>query len=230
MKTVGIIGGMGTLATIDLFNKIVLETNAKSDDEHLRILIDNNAQIPDRTNFILGNGENPTNELIKSAKNLEKIGADFLAIPCNTAHYFYDFINDSVDIEVINMIEETAKFIKESKVKKVVLLATTGTIKAKVYNNIFERYNIEIVTPNDLNQNIIMNFIYDIKKGKSDINKDEVIKVFDYFKKQNLYNIILGCTELPVGVKILDIEENFIDPTKILSKACVKKAKEEAVF
>ena len=88
MKTVGIIGGMGTLATIDLFNKIVLETNAKSDDEHLHILIDNNAQIPDRTNFILGNGENPTNELIKSAKNLEKIGADFLAIPCNTAHYF----------------------------------------------------------------------------------------------------------------------------------------------
>lgn len=230
MKTVGIIGGMGTLATIDLFNKIVLETNAKSDDEHLHILIDNNAQIPDRTNFILGNGENPTNELIKSAKNLEKIGADFLAIPCNTAHYFYDFINDSADIEVINMIEETAKFIKESKVKKVVLLATTGTIKAKVYNNIFERYNIEIVTPNDLNQNIIMNFIYDIKKGKSDINKDEVIKVFDYFKKQNLYNIILGCTELPVGVKILDIEENFIDPTKILAKACVKKAKEEAVF
>ena len=142
MKTVGIIGGMGTLATIDLFNKIALETNAKSDDEHLHILIDNNAQIPDRSNFILKNGENPTNELIKSAKNLEQIGADFLAIPCNTAHYFYDFINDNVDIEVINMIEETAKIIKESKVSKVVLLATTGTIKAKVYDNIFKSYNI----------------------------------------------------------------------------------------
>ena len=227
MKTVGIIGGMGTLATIDLFNKIVLETNAKSDDEHLHILIDNNAQIPDRTNFILGNGENPTNELIKSAKNLEKIGADFLAIPCNTAHYFYDFINDSVDIEVINMIEETAKIIKESKVSKVVLLATTGTIKAKVYDNIFKSYNIEIVKPNDFKQNIIMNFIYNIKKGKSDINKEEIIKTFNYFKEENLYNIILGCTELPIGVKMLGIEENFIDPTKILAKACVKKAKEE---
>ncbi len=228
MKTVGIIGGMGTVATIDLFNKIVLETNAKSDKEHLHILIDNNAQIPDRTSFILGDGEDPTYELVKSAKNLEKIGADFLAIPCNTAHYFYDVIKENVNIEIINMIEETSKFIKSKNINKVGLLATSGTIKAKVYDNIFENYDIEIVKPNCYEQSIIMDFIYGIKQSEKSFNKEGVIEVINNLKEKNATNVILGCTELPVGMSMLGIEGNFIDPTNILAKACVKKAKQES--
>lgn len=227
MKTVGIIGGMGTVATIDLFNKIVLETNAKSDKEHIHILIDNNTQIPDRTSFILGKGEDPTNEILKSAKNLEKIGADFLAIPCNTAHYFYETIKLNIEIDVINMIEETAKSIKLKQINKVGLLATIGTIKASIYESIFSKYDIEIIKPNYYGQRVIMEFIYGIKEGKNNFDKKDIINVFDYFKENNVSNIILGCTELPVGVKMLDIEGEFIDPTKILAKACVKKAKEE---
>lgn len=227
MKTVGIIGGMGTVATIDLFNKIVIETNAKSDKEHIHILIDNNTQIPDRTSFILGKGEDPTNEIVKSAKNLEKIGADFLAIPCNTAHYFYETIKLNVEIDVINMIEETAKSIKLKQINKVGLLATTGTIKASIYESVFSKYDIEIIKPNYYGQRVIMEFIYGIKEGKVNFDKEAIVNVFDYFKVNNVYNIILGCTELPVGVKMLGIEGEFIDPTSILAKACVKKAKEE---
>lgn len=228
MKTVGIIGGMGTIATIDLFNKIVLETNAKSDKEHLHILIDNNAQIPDRTSFILGDGEDPTYELVKSAKNLEKIGADFLAIPCNTAHYFYDVIKENVNIEIINMIEETSKFIKCNNINRVGLLATSGTIKAKVYDNILKNYSIEIVKLNCYEQSVIMDFIYGIKQNEKSFNNEGVRKVINNFKEKNVNNIILGCTELPIGMSMLGIEENFIDPTNILAKACVKKAKQES--
>ncbi|MEG1285963.1 MAG: amino acid racemase [Romboutsia sp.] len=225
MKTVGIIGGMGTLATIDLFNKIAIETNAKSDSEHLHILIDNNAQIPDRTKFILGDGENPTYELEKSAMNLEKIGADFLAIPCNTAHYFYNNIDRAVGIEVVNMIEETAKNIKKDNINKVGLLATSGTIKSGIYDRIFKDYDIEIVKLSDNEQSIIMDFIYSIKEGRSDFERDKIVKIFDNFNDLDVSKVILGCTELPVGIDMLDINGDFIDPTNILARVCVEKAK-----
>ena len=88
MKMVGIIGGMGPLATVDLFGKIVNLTDAKCDNDHIHILIDNNTYIPDRTSYILGDGENPIDELVKSAKRLKNMGADFLIMPCNTSHYY----------------------------------------------------------------------------------------------------------------------------------------------
>ncbi|HSQ89794.1 aspartate/glutamate racemase family protein [Romboutsia sp.] len=224
MKTVGIIGGMGPLATIDLFNKIVTMTNAKCDNDHIHILIDNNTKIPDRTSFILGNGENPTYELEKSAKHLEEIGADFLVIPCNTAHYFYNNIKNGVNIEVINMIEETAKSIASSGIKKVGLLSTTGTIKAKVYDSIFEKYDIELIKPNEYGQSVIMDLIYGIKEGREVSDKKNMMDILNYLKEQGAFYIILGCTELPIAVKMLEIEGNFIDPTSILARVAVSKA------
>ena len=132
MKTVGIIGGMGPLATVDLFGKIVNLTDAKCDNDHIHILIDNNTYIPDRTSYILGDGENPIDELVKSAKRLKNMGADFLIMPCNTAHYFYNDIINNVSIPFINMIEETANYINNKNIKKVGLLSTTGTINVKI--------------------------------------------------------------------------------------------------
>jgi aspartate racemase len=110
-KILGIIGGMGPLATVNLFNKIVINTDAQNDQEHIHMLVDNNINIPDRTAFLLGTGEDPTEELIKSAVRLEKAGADFLIMPCNTAHHFYEVIKEKINIDFLNMIEETVKFI-----------------------------------------------------------------------------------------------------------------------
>src|SRR5699024_10166329 len=112
MKTLGILGGMGPLATVKLFEKIVSLTHANKDQEHIHTIIDSNINIPHRSRYILGNGDDPLNELIKSAKRLENAGADFLVMPCNTAHYFYDKIVAVMNIPFLNMIEETAKYIK----------------------------------------------------------------------------------------------------------------------
>ncbi|MEG0857503.1 MAG: amino acid racemase [Terrisporobacter sp.] len=224
MKVVGIIGGMGPLATVDLFGKIVNLTNAKCDNNHIHILIDNNTSIPDRTSYILGNGENPIDELVKSAKRLKDMGADFLVMPCNTAHYFYDDIVKSVSTPFISMIEETANYIKNQKIKKVGLLSTTGTINAKVYDNIFNSYNIEVIKPSDENQNIIMDLIYGIKKGTKEFDIDKIKKVLDDLGSKNVECIILGCTELPVAFNILNLSGNYIDPTEVLAKAAIKKA------
>lgn len=107
-KTIGILGGMGPLATSDLFKKIIDVTDVDKDQDYPRVLIDNNTNIPDRTMAILHGGESPVPEMVRSTTVLSEMGADVLIIPCNTAHYFYNVIADSVTIPVLNMIKETA--------------------------------------------------------------------------------------------------------------------------
>ena len=108
-KAIGVIGGMGPLATVDIFRKIVLHTRAQTDQEHLRVLIDNNTAIPDRTEALLHGGGDPAPEMVKSARLLERMGAGLLVIPCNTAHNFYGAVQGAVDIPVLHMLRLTAR-------------------------------------------------------------------------------------------------------------------------
>ena len=122
-KTIGIIGGMGPMATVDLMKKVILATDAREDQEHIPILVDNNTNIPDRTAAILGEGEDPLPELLKSADRLTDAGADFLIMGCNTAHYFLPRMMPHLKVPFVNMIEETAAFCAREGFKKVGLLA-----------------------------------------------------------------------------------------------------------
>jgi aspartate racemase len=146
-KIIGILGGMGPEATIDLFYKIIKFTPAEKDQDHLRIIIDNNPKIPDRTAAILGKGKDPLPALQETAKNLEKAGADFIIIPCNAAHYFLSSIQESVKIPILNMIKETVKETqkKNSSIKKVGLLASIGTYKTKIYHQHFKKFKIPLI-------------------------------------------------------------------------------------
>ena len=141
-KVIGIIGGMGPLATADLFKKIVLNTKAEKDQDHIRVLIDNNTNIPDRTGAILKGGADPIPELTKSAKVLSDMGADLLIMPCNTAHYFHKNVQDAVNIPVLHMIELTMEALKAQGIKKAGLLATDGTIQSGIYQNIFDKSGV----------------------------------------------------------------------------------------
>lgn len=220
MKTVGILGGMGPLATMDLSNKIIKYTDAKKDSDHVHLLIDNNTKIPDRTAYILGEGENPEKYLIDSALKLEAMGADFIIMPCNTAHYFYDTLKSSVTIPFINMIDEIAKELKG--VKKVGLLATKGTYYSKIYEDIFNKRGIEVTIPSIELQEIVMELIYKVKKGENNIDEIDVNSVIEYFYKLGIDKIILGCTELPVAFEKMELKGNFLDPTKILAINTIK--------
>lgn len=123
-KTLGIIGGVGPLATMFIGEMIVRRTAAETDQEHVNMLITNNTTIPDRTAFILGKSEeNPVPVIVSDAKKLEAIGAEILAIPCNTAHSFYEEIAQETTLPVINMIEETAKYAKKKMQNELVFLA-----------------------------------------------------------------------------------------------------------
>jgi len=230
-KTLGIIGGMGPLATVSLFNKIVLKTDAKSDQDHIHILIDNNTLIPDRTAYLLGKGENPLNELVNSAVNLEKMGADFLIMPCNTAHYFYEDMKKQININFLNMIQETVKFVEVNyrNTKKVGLLATEGTVKSGIYDLYFNKQGIEVIKLDEDSQNSITDIIYGIKKGKKDISLDCIYSVIDELKGKGAEVFILGCTELSVVNDMNKLKGNFVDALNVLAERSIEFAAKNVI-
>ncbi len=225
-RTLGIIGGMGPLATANLFNKIVLKTEAKSDQDHIHILIDNNIAIPDRTAYLVGDGDNPLEELVKSAKRLENMGADFLIMPCNTAHYFYQEIKDVINIAFLNMIEETVMHIKEKypTSKKVGLLATDGTVQSKIYDLYFNKENIEMINLEENSQKSIMNIIYSVKAGKNQIPLEDIYSAIDELKGKGADVVILGCTELSVVNEKHDLKGNIVDALNVITERAIQFA------
>ncbi len=227
-KIIGILGGMGPEATVDLFYKIIKFTPAEKDQDHLRIIIDNNPKIPDRTAAILGKGEDPLPALQESARNLEKAGADFIIIPCNTAHYYISQIQESVNIPILNMIEETAKETQKRipQIKKVGLLASKGIYKTEIYHQHFKKYNIEVISPEEKDKEEVMKVIYAVKAGNSSEKiKKNILKIVQKLIDKEAGAIIAGCTEIPLILKKGDISVPIIDPTQVLAKIAIRKAR-----
>lgn len=228
-KIIGILGGMGPEATADLFQKIINLTPAKVDQEHLRIIIDNNPKIPDRSKALLNGETSPLSELIITAQNLEKGGADFIIIPCNTAHFYYNEIQKAVNIPIIHMIQETVNHVYRDFpfIKNISLLATKGTYRSVLYQTFFKKYNIEILVPNGQKQDDLMKIIYAVK-AKTDISllKEQILKIVKIQIEGGAQAIIAGCTEIPLILKNGDISIPIIDPTLILAQKAVKIALE----
>jgi len=220
----GVIGGMGPLATCTFFEQVIRLTKADKDQEHIHIIIDNNTNIPDRTDYILGKGPDPRPELIRSAIKLESMGAEYIAIPCNTAHYFYEDIVKFTKAKVLNMIEETAAHLKANykDQKDFLLLATRGTYEAKIYKKVFNRYQLNIIEPDEKDKDKIMGWIYGVKSSVFDVTaKDFEVLINKYNHDENI-PVILGCTELSTLAEMIKISRNYVDPLYILAQRCVQ--------
>ncbi|MEC5143239.1 amino acid racemase [Chitinophaga sp. 212800010-3] len=233
----GIMGGVGPSATVDFMNKIILSTPAQKDQDHIKMIVEQNPQIPDRTANIIHHETDPTIAMFSTCKRLEAEGADAIAIPCNTAHAFVKSIQEYLNIPIINMLTTTAEYILEQYEKdiKVGLLATSGTVQSKVYHNVLHDFGFEVVIPDGQHQEYVMESIYGkfgVKAGyKSGVCRDLILKGANYVIEKGADVIILGCTELPLlfpdeveiikGGKIIPL----IDPTLILAKRIVSLAK-----
>ena len=229
-KSIGIIGGMGPMATVELFRLIVANTKSSADQDHIHIYIDNNTQISDRTQAILHGGKSPVPEIVASAEKLEQAGADLLLMPCNTSHYFIDEIQRQVSLKIHNMIEETAAAVYKAGYKKAGLLATTGTVKGRIYEKYSEKYGIEILSPDFEEQEILMRFIYEgVKAGNTGFDVRGINKVVDSLTKRGAETIILGCTELPVGKKMYGLDFESIDALETLARSAVVEAGYELI-
>lgn len=225
MKVLGILGGMGPRPTIKIFKMIVDMTEAKSDQENIHIIIDNNTKIADRTSYLLDKTkENPLPALKESAKRLEDAGADLIIMPCNTAHYYYENIKSSVDIVFLNMIEETAIWIKDKhpNLKKIGLLATDGTIRTGIYDKIFSDYGIGIIKPSKDYQSYIHELVYNIKENKNQKNLDGVYATMRQMEAEGAEIFIAGCTEVSVALDKFNIEEEFIDPMEVIARRAIE--------
>ena len=230
MKTIGIIGGMGPLATIDLYEKITINTRAEKDQDHIHIIIDSYPQIEDRTAYILHGGKNPKDKLIESAKRLESAGADALIMPCNTAHFFAKNIEKEVNIPLIHIVKSTAEAIKNKypKANNIGLIATTGTLKSGVYADILKDYGYNIIELNEIIENNIMDCIYKgVKAGKTEEYVPLFQKCVDEITDMGADVLIAGCTEIPILVPYVKAKVPFVDATLELALAAIKFAQEK---
>lgn len=225
-KTIGIIGGMGPLATYDLAEKILDNTVASCDQDNIPVIIDCNTRIADRTAAILHGGADPRPEMKKSAKRLEEAGADVLVMACNTAHYFYDSVCEDISVPVLHMPRLTAQLLLSKGVKKAGVLATDGTCQSGVYGDALEKEGIEPIYPSQEKQKIIMSLIYDyVKAGRMDFSDLDIDAVISEMKEKGAEILILGCTELPVAFGIIgDKGLPAVDPTDVLARAAVSFA------
>ena len=213
MYKLGVIGGMGPLATVKFYDKIVLNTEAHNDNEHIDLIVLNHSTMPDRTRCIIENKNTEfLNEIKKDLEILDKIGVDIVAIPCNTSHYFYDEFKNFANLKIINMIEETILEIKRRGIKKVAVFGTLGTLNSKVYNKYAKENGIEVKELSLEDKNSVMDIIYKIKETNNLENKKFVEILNKYCDDETIG--IIACTEL----SLLDISKNMntIDALDVL--------------
>ena len=226
-KIPGILGGMGPEATVDLMRKIISNTPALDDNDHIRCIIDNNPKIPSRIQAILGdNGENPGPCLAGMARRLEAWGADFLVIPCNTAHEYYSYITSVVNIPVVHLIDlVVSTVVKQSNgLQKVGILGSTTIIKTNLYTAKFAQHEVEVVYPDDSIQEHLFQIIRRVKKGETGKSiRSEFCKIGTHLADKGVEIVILGCTEL--GIISEDFSIEVIDAAEVLAQEIVAVAK-----
>ena len=224
-KVIGILGGMGPLATAELLKSITLLTDAKNDNEHLRVLADSNTNIPDRTRAILYGGADPRPQMIASANLLMNAGADFLVMPCNTAHYFLRDIAAQVAIPFISMIEETVREVVRLGVKTVGLLSTSATAQSGVYRAGFEAHGITCLVPDEDEQHYVTEVIYNgVKAGNFSLEVTGLRRLTGRLAKDGAEVLILGCTELPIAFEVWNLPGKTLDPARILATRAIEFA------
>ena len=221
-KVLGILGGLGPMATVYFYEMLTRHTKAACDQDHIDVIINSRATTPDRTAYILGQStENPFDIMAADAARLVTFGADVIAIPCNTAHYFYDRLNSCIDIPILNMVEETVLYAK-SVCKQVGILATSGTVETRTYQRMCERHGLACCVPSAARQADVMHLIYDcIKQGKpADMQK--FAAVVDALRADGCERVILGCTELSLIKRDEKLGSFYIDSMEVLAKNAIE--------
>ena len=232
-KTVGILGGMGPEATAFFYHKIVQLTPARNDQDHLKTIILSNPKIPDRNYNLLNSSESPLPVLIDCARQLQQIGADFISMPCNTAHWFWPQLCEAVDIPVLNIIDETVETIKRnfnytkagSSDSHIGLLATDGTLQMKLYHRALLAAGLQPVVPEPAVQETVQRSIYWIKGGEKQREAIAGIQEgISHLQQQGASALIYGCTELTlIGDELTSAVSSF-DSLEILAQATVNFA------
>jgi len=226
-KIVGILGGMGPEATVDLMQRIIRLTPALDDGDHIRCIVDNNPKVPSRIKAIIeGGGEDPGPCMADMGKRLASWGADFLVIACNTAHYYHGAVQRAVNIPVINLIDLVTHHVKANfpEQDKVGILASPAVAMTGLYTERFHKLGILDIWPEPDHQARLLRVIKEIKKGRTgpDVRADYVV-VCENLRQQGAQLAIVACTELSALDEPLPVD--FLDAAEILAMEIVAVAK-----
>ncbi len=221
--TLGILGGLGPMSGIYFCEMLIAHTRASVDQEHIDFLLSSKATTPDRTDYIVGRSDaDPTPVMRAEVDKLVSAGADLIAIPCNTAHHFYDAVAKASPVPIINIIDQTVEFCRQRGLSRIGVLATEGTVASGAYETVLRRAQLTYLTCSSEDQATVSHIIYDqIKKGLSP-DVEALRHVADRLRERGAQALILGCTELSLLKSALDTEGDYIDSLEVLACAAIR--------
>lgn len=224
MKTLGIIGGLGPQATAYFLELLADMTEAGTDQQHIPTIVISNPAIPDRTQYILGKSNaDPFPAIIEIGKRLAAMNADYIAIPCMTAHYFHQRLREEIPVPVINGIEETAAYMYKEEIYSVGVMATDGTVQSEIFQQEFSARGIQVMLPGKEAQQELMQVIYDEIKAGKEVHLERFLTAAESLRKQGAQKIILGCTELSLLKRDYKLGVNYLDALEVLARTAVEK-------
>ena len=230
-KTLGILGGMGPMAS-QLFYKMITEhTKAEKDQDHIICMILSDSKMPDRTAAILnGDLQDVKDKLLKDALLLSDAGCDMIAVTCNTAHYFVDLISPEVPIPFVHMIRETAASVSHDfPGGKIGIMATDGTITTGLYQKILEEYGLTAFTPSPDIQKLVMHEIYDCVKAGKRYDAEAFALIEKEFRDAGCDRVLMACTELSVIKSDEALDDWFTDPMLVMARKCIEACGKEYI-
>lgn len=223
MKKLGIIGGLGPMATAYFFELIVKMTEAKTDQQHIEILIHNCPSVPDRTEYIMGRStQNPMDKMAEIGRRLAS-QVDVLAIPCITAHYFHQELEQAIGMPVLHAVKETAAYLKERGCRSVGVMATEATVEMDIFGRELAQYGIDCVYPDKEYQTLVMYLIYDNVKAGREPEEPVFNRIKEHLFGNGAEIILLGCTELSMLKKQNIAGSQVLDVMEVLAKCCVEQ-------
>lgn len=219
----GVIGGLGPMATAYYMELVVRMTDVSRDQDHPEIVVMNVPTIPDRTAYILGvSQESPVPTMIALGKQMAQLGVGMIATPCVTAHYFHDALQQGIGLPVIHVIDATAQLLRDAGISKVGLMATDGTVDSGIFQKKLEEAGIQTVLPDGPEQAGVMALIYDQVKAGIPGDLALFARIRDSLRDRGAQVVILGCTELSLLKKQQDLGDGILDVLDVLAKASVQ--------
>jgi aspartate racemase len=226
-KVVGVIGGMGPEATVDFMRRLVAATPAQGDADHLHVLVDNNPKIPSRIAALIEKtGEDPTPVLCAMAKGLQAQGADFLVMPCNTAHYYLPAIAGSVTIPMLDMAALSIAQLAAAGARRAGLLASPAVRLVGLYKARLEQAGLEPIFPNPQDEGTLLGIIKAVKAGKlTDQHRQDYAKVAQNLLKAGTDALLIACTEFSVIGPPDGVGRPVVDALDVLVQATIETAR-----
>jgi aspartate racemase len=223
-RVVGIIGGMGPEATVELMRRVTVRTRAEDDADHVHLLVDSNPRIPSRIAHLLeGTGEDPLPEILRVARNLERAGAEALAMPCNTAHHYAEEIQAAVPIPLLHMVKLTvARIAAADSAARVGLLASSAVLRVGVFAREFAAHGLEGVSPR--RQDELMALIRDVKRGDTGATAAQRLAAIGAELADQCEIVLIACSELSLISAQLASRTRAIDSLDVLADAVVEFA------